>query len=440
MFESLASNLQGVFQNLRRRGKLRPADVDTALRDVRMALLDADVHYQVVKTLIESVRQNALEEDVSKALNPAQQVIQIIHHELIETLGQAEGLKLRGEKPRVVMLVGIQGSGKTTTAAKLGNMLKKQGERVWMIAADPYRPAASEQLMRLGQEIDIPVYWNGELEPVELCAAGIQAAANAGASLVILDTAGRSQIDSDMMSELSAIYSSINPTEVLLVADAMTGQEALNIAGGFSDRIPLSGMILSKMDGDARGGAAISMRSITGVPIKFIGTGEDRDAIESFDPDRMASRILGMGDVLSLIERAEQNVDPQVMEQQAERLLAGEFSLDDFAAQLASVGKMGSLRKLLESLPLGVTGALPEIDPGAAERQLKHTQAILSSMTMKERRRPEILNASRKRRIAAGSGTSVQQVNQLLRQYRQMQKMFKQFGKRGMPDIGRMLR
>jgi signal recognition particle subunit SRP54 len=440
VFESLATNLQGVFQNLRRRGKLRPADIENALREVRLALLEADVHYQVVKDLIDSVRQSAMGEEVSKALNPGQQVIRIIHQELIKTLGPAESLKLHGPKPRVIMLVGIQGSGKTTTTAKLAKRLKHKGERVWMVAADPYRPAAVAQLERLGEEIGISVFSQPDLDPPALCAQGVKAAGSAGASVVVLDTAGRSQIDDEMMGELTAVAAQVEPIEVILVADAMTGQEAVNIAQGFAQQIAVSGLILTKLDGDARGGAAISMRTVTGVPIKFIGTGEGHDALEPFDPERMASRILGMGDVLSLIERAEESMEAEDMEQQTERLLKGEFTLDDFAAQLASIRKMGSVGTLLESLPMGISGAVQGLDRQEADRQLKHTQAILSSMTMAERQRPEILNASRKRRIAAGSGTSVQQVNQLLRQYRQMRKMFKQFGKRGMPDIGRMLR
>jgi signal recognition particle subunit SRP54 len=425
---------------MRRRGKLRSADIEETLRDVRLALLDADVHYQVVKDLIESVRQSSLGEEVSKAINPGQQVIRIIHQEMVQTLGHPESLTLRGEKPRVIMLVGIQGSGKTTTTAKLASYLKEQGERVWMVAADPYRPAAFEQLELLGEEIGVYVFTHSDLDPPALCEEGVKIAKNAGASVVLLDTAGRSQIDSEMMEELIAINDMVEPVEVLLVADAMTGQEAINIARGFSEKLDISGLILSKMDGDARGGAAISMRTVTGVPIKFIGIGESRKALEPFDPVRMASRILGMGDILSIIERAEEGLEVEVVEQQAERLLKGEFTLEDFAAQLASVRNMGSVGKLLESLPIGMTGAMKDLDRQGADRQLMHTQAILSSMTKVERKRPEILNASRKRRIAAGSGTSVQQVNQLLKQYRQMQKLFKQIGKRGMPDIGRMLR
>jgi signal recognition particle subunit SRP54 len=440
VFESLATRLQSVFQGLRRRGKLRPADIEAALREVRLALLEADVHYRVVKDLIESVRQSAMSEEVSRALNPAQQVIQILHRALIQALGPAEGLKLQGSKPRVIMLVGIQGSGKTTTTAKLAGQLMRQGERVWMVAADPYRPAAVDQLERLGEEIGINVYSQEDIDPPTLCEKALEAAGKAGASVVLLDTAGRSQIDDGMMNELGAIAAKMDPIEVILIADAMTGQEAVNIAQGFMQWLPLTGLILTKLDGDARGGAAISMRTVTGVPVKFVGTGEGRDALEPFDPERMASRILGMGDVLSLIERAEASLQTEDMEQQAERLMKGDFTLEDFAAQLASVRKMGSIGKLLESLPMGMLGSARDLDSQQADRQLRHTQAILSSMTYTERQRPEILNASRRRRIAAGSGTSVQQVNQLLHQYRQMRKLLKQFGKRGMPDLGRMLR
>jgi signal recognition particle subunit SRP54 len=359
---------------------------------------------------------------------------------MLNTLGEPERLTLVGLKPRVIMLVGVQGSGKTTTAAKLAKRLKAAGERVWMVAADPYRPAAIDQLEQLGEELGVTVYSNREMVPAQLCVEAVEAARQAGASVVLLDTAGRFQIEDEMMDELAGIAEGVHPVETLLVVDAMMGQEAVAIAEGFRARLQLSGLILTKLDGDARGGAAISIRKVTGVPVKFIGTGEGRDALEAFDPERMASRILGMGDVLGIIERAEANLETEDLEAQAARLLTGEFTLDDFAAQLASVTKMGPIGKLLESLPMGIPGAGAGLDHVEAERQLKHTQAILSSMTRQERQRPELLNASRKRRIAAGSGTSVQQVNQLLRQYRQMRKMVKQFGKRGMPDIGRMLR
>jgi len=437
MFESLTKRLQSVFQDLGRRGKLRPEDIDHALQEIRFALLEADVHYQVVKGLLEIVRERALTADVSRALNPSQQVIRIIHQELVATMGEPARLSLVGVKPRPIMLVGLQGSGKTTTAAKLALRLRGNGERVWLLAVDPYRPAAAEQLKVLGDEINVPVFFDPDLSPSDLSAAGIDAAAKGGASVVILDTAGRSQLDQSMMDELIAIRDRIHPVEVLLVADAMTGQEAVRIAQGFQEPLGLTGIILSKMDGDARGGAAISMRVVTGIPIKLIGTGEARDALETFDPNRLASRIMGMGDALGLIEKAEVAFDLEQVKQPVARIIQGEFNLEDFAEQLAMVRNMGPIGKLLEMLPVGLGGAAvqDQLDGSIAECQLIRTQAIIQSMTGVERRKPEVLNASRRRRIAAGSGTSVQEVNQLLRQYKQMRRMFKKMGKRGMAGI-----
>ena len=440
MFETLTESLHNVFRNLGRRGKLRPADVDSALGEIRLALLEADVHYQVVKGFLEIVREGALGEDVSRSLNPAQQVVGILNRELITTLGEPAPLTLVGEKPRAIMLVGLQGSGKTTTAAKLARWLRGRGERVWMVAADPRRPAAAEQLKVLGDEISVPVFFDPDLSPPNLCVVGKTEAFKGGASVVILDTAGRSQLDQPMMDELRDIRDAIDPVEILLVADAMTGQEALRIAQGFQEPLGLTGMILSKMDGDARGGAAISMRVVTGVPIKFIGTGEARDALEAFDPNRLASRILGMGDLRGLFERAETSLDIEQASQQTARLLEGEFTLEDFAEQLAMMRGMGPLGKLLEMLPAGLGGAALQVDGDIAERQLIRTQAIIQSMTLNERRKPELLNASRKRRIASGSGTTVQEVNQLLRQFKQMRRMFKKAGKRGLTGLPFKLR
>lgn len=434
MFESLSTKLQTVFKELSRHGKLRPEDIDSALREIRLALLEADVHYQVVKDLLKHVKERALGEDVSRSLNPAQQVIRIIHQELVAVLGEPEHLRLQGAKPRVILLVGLQGSGKTTTAAKLARKLKGQGERTMLIAADPYRPAAATQLEVLGAEIDVPVFTSTDRNPAKICTDGFDKARKGGVSVVIIDTAGRLQIDEPMMEELRTIKAAVDPTETLLIVDAMTGQEAVQIAQGFNTAVNLTGLILTKMDGDARGGAAISMRAITGMPIKFIGVGEARDALETFDPERLASRILGMGDVLSIIEKAEAAIEKEAVEAQAERLLQGEFTLEDFAQQLAMMRQMGPVSKLLEALPSGVTSN--QIDSQDAESQLVFTQAILQSMTAQEKRKPEILNASRKRRIARGSGTSVQQINQLLRQHRQMRKMMKQIGKRGLPRMG----
>jgi signal recognition particle subunit SRP54 len=435
MFEALTERLQQVFRGLGRQGKLRLEDVDAALREIRLALLDADVHYQVVKDLLERVRQRALSEEVSRALNPGQQVVRILHAELVSALGEPGRLALTGPAPRAVLLVGLQGSGKTTTAAKLARWLRSRGERVAMIAADPYRPAAAEQLQQLGHEIGVPVFSQAGLSPTELCAAGIESAARGGASVVLIDSAGRSQLDEGMMAEVQAIAETVRPVESLLVADAMTGQEAVNVARGFQGRVRLTGLILTKMDGDARGGAAISMRAVTGVPIKFIGTGEAREALETFEPERLASRILGMGDVLSLIEKAQETIDQGQAQEAGARLLKGEFSLEDFAGQLAQVRKMGPLAKVLEMIPGGMAGAAGGVDGQAAEKQMVRTQAILSSMTGDERRRPDVLNGSRKRRVAAGSGTTVQEVNQLLRQYQQMRKLYKQVGKRGLGSL-----
>jgi signal recognition particle subunit SRP54 len=436
LFEALTSRLQETFQTLGRRGKLRPEDVDAALRDVRLALLDADVHYQVVKNLLESVRVRALGEDVSRALNPAQQVISIIHEELVLALGEPAPLTLTGPAPRVILLIGLQGSGKTTTAAKLAKMLRTQGERVWLIAADPYRPAAVEQLSVLGEKLGVPVYNEGGKPPPELCSNGVGAARKGGASVVIIDTAGRSQLDDEMMHELQAVRQSVHPTETLLVADAMTGQEAVQIAQGFQSGLGITGLILTKMDGDARGGAAISMRSVTGVPIKLIGVGESLDALEQFDPDRLASRILGRGDIQGILEKAQGAIDPGEAGQQAERMMQGEFTLEDFSEQLQMVRKMGPIGKIIEMLPTSMVGFGSDIDQEAAEKQVIRTQAILHSMTREERSRPEILNASRKRRVAGGSGTSVQEINQLLRQYKQMRRLMKQVGKGGFPKRG----
>jgi signal recognition particle subunit SRP54 len=431
----LSERLQNVFKELGRRGKLREADVDEALREIRLALLEADVHYRVVKDLLVRVKTKSLSEQVSRALNPAQQVIKILHEELVHTLGEPARLNLIGALPRVIMLVGLQGSGKTTTAAKLAKWLRARGERVWMVAADPYRPAASQQLTLLGEELEIPVYSDDTLSPPDLCENAVSKAKNAGAKVIILDTAGRSQLDQDMMDELVAIRNRVEPVEIILVADAMTGQEAVNIAQGFHKPIGLTGLILSKMDGDARGGAAISMREVTGVPIKFIGTGESRDALETFEPDRLASRIMGMGDILSLIEKAEATFEQQEAEAQVARIMKGEFTLEDYANQLAQVRRMGPMGKILEMLPGGLAGMASQINSQEAERRIIHTQAIIQSMTPMERRRPDILNASRRRRIAAGSGTSVQEVNQLIRSYRQMKKMFKNVRKRGLDGI-----
>jgi signal recognition particle subunit SRP54 len=438
MFENLTGRLNEVFKELRRRGKLSEADVDTAMREVRLALLEADVNYGVVKDFTSRVRARAIGHEVSKALNPGQQVIKIVNDELVATLGMPEPLNLSGPRPRVIMLVGLQGSGKTTAAAKLARLLRSQGERVLLVAADPYRPAAARQLELLGEQLDIPVYFEANVPPPQLSGQALDSARKGGHTVAILDTAGRSQLDEDMMEELRGIETKVHPTEVLLVVDAMTGQEAVNIAQGFRDVVPLTGLILTKMDGDARGGAAISIRTVTGVPIKFLGTGEELNALEIYDPARITSRILGMGDILGLIEKAEASFDEQTAREQAEKMISGEFTLQDFSDQLRQVRKMGSFSQLMDMIPGGMGQITRQISPQDAERQLKLTEAIISSMTLQERYRPEILNASRRRRIARGSGTQVRDVNRLVKQFREARKMFKILKKssgRGLPRL-----
>lgn len=438
MFENLTDRLNIVFKQLSRRGKLSESDVDAAMREVRLALLEADVHYSVVKDFVARVRERAIGHEVSKALNPAQQVIKIVNQELIATLGEPDRLDLSGPKPRLIMLVGLQGSGKTTAAGKMARMLRSQGERVMMVAADPYRPAAVNQLEILGEQLNVPVFSEEGTEPPKLALHAVQKGELGGFTVLILDTAGRSQLDDQLMEELQAITAKVNPVEVILVVDAMIGQEAVNIASGFKDSVPLTGLMLTKMDGDARGGAAISIRSVTGVPIKFLGTGEGLEAIEVFDPDRLASRILGMGDMLGLIERAEATFDEQTAREQAERMISGEFTLEDFANQLRQVRKMGPIGQLLEMLPGGMGQIANQVDPHEAESQLQKTEAIISSMTRGERRNPKILNGSRRRRIARGSGTEVQDVNLLIKQYKQAQRMFKTLKKSGMKGVPRL--
>ena len=438
MFESLTQRLDTVFTQLRRRGKLSERDVDAAMREVRLALLEADVNYAVVKEFVARVRERAVGYEVSRALNPGQQVVKIVNEELIITLGAVEPLNLSGPRPRVLMLVGLQGSGKTTGAGKLAKLLRAQGERVMLVACDPYRPAAVQQLKTLGQRLDIPVYSEAGETPPDLAKQAYEKAGSGGYSVIILDTAGRSQLDDELMTELRALQSKVHPVETMLVVDAMIGQEAVNVAQGFRDVVPITGLMLTKMDGDARGGAAISIRSVTGVPIKFLGTGEGLDGIEVYDPERLTSRILGMGDMIGLIEKAEATLDQQVAQEQAEKLLTGDFTLEDFADQLKQLRKMGPFGQLLDMLPGGMGQAARQIDPQDAEQQLKKTEAIISSMTRIEKRRPDVLNASRRRRIAQGSGTEVREVNQLIKQYREAQRLFKRLRKSGMRGMPKM--
>ncbi len=439
MFENLQDKLQTVFDNLSRRGRLSEADVNAAMRQVRLALLEADVNFKVTKDFIGRVKARAIGAEVAKSLSPAQQVVKIVNEELVQTLGEAAPLDLGGGSPHVIMLVGLQGAGKTTMAAKLALHLRKSGRRPLLVAADTRRPAAVEQLKVLGKQIDIPVYTEDPgVSPPEICAAALKAAREGAYGVVILDTAGRLHIDDVLMDELAQIKAKTNPQETLLVVDAMTGQDAVQVADGFNRQVSVSGLILTKIDGDARGGAAISVRFVTGVPIKFLGTGEKLNELEVFYPDRLASRILGMGDMLTLIEQAEASIDEDVAREGAERLLEGKFDLDDFLKQLQQVKKMGPITKLLEMVP-GMSQVAKDIPMDDAEKQMGRTEAIIKSMTMRERQRPKILNAGRKRRVARGSGTTVQEINQLLSQFRRMQKMMRQFknprNRKGLMDM-----
>jgi signal recognition particle subunit SRP54 len=438
MFESLTGRLNLIFDQLRRRGKLSEADVDAAMREVRLALLEADVHFSVVKSFIARVRERAVGAEVSKALNPGQQVVKIVNEELVDMLGEPAPLTLAGPKPRVLMLVGLQGSGKTTVAGKLARLLRARGERVMLVAADPYRPAAVQQLQSLGEKLDVPVEVGEGDSPPVLAARAYDKAQKGGFSIMIVDTAGRSQLDSELMGELKSIAEKIDPVETLLVVDAMIGQESLNVAQGFREAIALTGLVMAKMDGDARGGAAISIRSVTGVPIKFLGTGEKLDALESYDPARLASRILGMGDMIGLIEKAEASFDAQTARTQSERLIKGQFTLEDWLAQMKQMKQMGPLSQVMDMLPGQMGQQARQADPRQVEEQMKRTEAILNSMTIKERRDPDLLNASRRRRIAVGSGTEVQDVNRLIKQFRQMQKLMKTLQKSGGRGLNRL--
>lgn len=431
MFETLGSRLQSVFDNLQKRGKLTEADVDLAMREVRLALLEADVNFKVVKDFVARVRVRAIGQEVMRSLTPGQQVVKIVHDELVRTLGEPGRLNLGAQSPAVIMLVGLQGAGKTTMAGKLALHLRKQGRRPLLVAADVYRPAAINQLETLGKQLDIPVYSEGiNANPVTVCANGVRQAVSTGATTVILDTAGRLNIDEMMMGEIKGIKAKVQPIETLLVADAMTGQEAVRVATDFHQAVTLTGLIMTKIDGDARGGAAISMREVTGVPIKFLGTGEKLNAIEVFHPDRLAGRILGMGDMMTLIEQAQTEMDMEEAQRASQKLASGEFDLDDFLKQLQQVKKMGPIGKIMEMIP-GINKMAGDIDLSSAEKDLKRIEAMIQSMTAEERRNPRILKASRKRRIAGGSGTTVQEINVLLKQHREMQEMMKQFQKGG---------
>ena len=432
MLEALSERLGAIFTRLRSRGRLTESDVGEVLREVRIALLEADVNLSVTKDFIARIRERAVGTEVLTSLTPAQSVVKIVHDELVGLLGGANArLQFSDAPPTVIMLVGLQGSGKTTQAGKLAQRLKEGGRRSLLVAADVYRPAAIAQLQTLGKQIDIPVYDEGAGNPVRIAEHGVAEARRLGIPTVIVDTAGRLQIDDELMRELEAMRAAIAPTEILLVADAMTGQEATNVAKGFNDRLGITGVILTKLDGDTRGGAALSIHHVTGAPIKFVGVGEKLGALEPFHPERLASRILGMGDVLTLIEKTQAVYSEEQARELATKLRNQDFTLDDFLGQLRQVRKMGSMGELLKMIP-GMSRALPkdmEIDEG----ELSKIEAIICSMTQRERGNPSILNGSRRKRIAQGSGTQVSDVNRLVKQFDASRQMMKQFtgGKRG---------
>ena len=425
-FESLSEKLNAVFKRLRGKGRLTAADVKEAMREVRMALLEADVSYKVVKEFTKTVTEKASGSEVLEALSPAQMVIKIVNQELTALMGgENKKLELGSKSPAVVMLVGLQGAGKTTNGAKLAGYMRKQGKRPLLVACDIYRPAAIKQLETVGAQLNIPVFQMGQTDPVDIAKAAIEHAKRHGNDLVFLDTAGRLHIDEQLMDELKRIRDQVQPVEILLVVDAMTGQDAVNAATAFDEALGVTGVMLSKLDGDARGGAALSIRAATGKPIKFIGVGEKLDMIEPFHPDRMASRILGMGDMLTLIEKAEQSFDEKKALETAEKLRANRFTLSDYLDQMEQLKNMGDLQSILGMMPGIDAKALKgaKIDEKAMARQ----EAIIRSMTPKERENPSIINSSRKKRIAAGSGTAVVDVNRLLKQFDAMQQMVKQF-------------
>ena len=433
-FESLSDKLTAAFKRLRGKGRLSSGDVKEAMREVRMALLEADVSYKVVKDFTKKVTDRAVGIDVLEALNPAQMVIKIVNEELCALMGgQNQKLNISSKSPSVVMLVGLQGAGKTTNGAKLAGYMRKQGKRPLLVACDVYRPAAIKQLETVGAQLNIPVFQMGQINPVDIAKAGIEHAKKHGNDLVFLDTAGRLHIDEALMQELQNIKAAVEPAEILLVVDAMTGQDAVNAATAFDEALDITGVMLSKLDGDARGGAALSIRAATGKPIKFMGVGEKLDQIEPFHPDRMASRILGMGDVLTLIEKAEQSFDEKKAMEAAEKLRANRFSLSDYLDQMKQLRGMGDLE--------GLAGMIPGVDAKALkgakmdEKALSRQEAIILSMTQAERDNPAILNSSRKKRIALGSGTSVVEVNRLLKLFEALQQMMKQFSGKNMKKL-----
>lgn len=429
-FEGLSERLENAFKNLRSKGSLTESDVRSAMREVRMALLEADVNYKVAKDFTNTVTEKAIGEKVMESLTPSQMVIKIVREELVSLMGGTKSrLAYASHPPTIVLLCGLQGSGKTTHCAKLALMLKKEDHRPLLVACDIYRPAAIKQLQVVGEQVGVPVFEMGQTNPVEIAEKAVSLAKERGYDYVILDTAGRLHVDEELMDELKAVKAAVKPHEILLVVDSMTGQDAVNVATAFDDALGIDGLILTKLDGDTRGGAALSARAVTGKPIKFVGMGEKLDNLDVFHPDRMASRILGMGDVLSLIEKAETAIDEKKAAELEKKLLQNKFDLNDLLDQFEQIRKMGSLQDTLALIP-GIGNKAKDID--IDERKFDRMKAIILSMTEKERVNPDIINPSRKKRIAAGCGQSVEEVNKLLNQFRQMQKMFKQFGgKRG---------
>lgn len=426
MFQSLSEKLSNAFKKYRNKGKLTEADVKEGMREIKLALLEADVNFKVTKDFVNMVSQRAVGQEVLESLMPAQQIVKIVNEELINIMGGTQAkLTIASKPPTVVMMVGLQGAGKTTHSAKLAGMYKKQGKRPLLVACDVYRPAAIKQLQIVGEQLEIPVFEMGQGDPVEIAKASIAHAIKHGHDMVFLDTAGRLHVDEVLMQELKNIKESVTPSEILLVVDAMTGQDAVNVAQSFNELLDITGVVLTKLDGDTRGGAALSVRHITGKPIKFVGIGEKLDAIEPFHPDRMASRILGMGDVLTLIEKAEAAVDEKKAAELEKKLREASFTLSDFLDQYKQIRQMGDISQLMGMIPGMKPGQMKDVK--IDEKMMAQTEAIILSMTMKEREKPDLINASRKRRIAAGSGTSVEAVNRLLKQYDQMNKMFKQF-------------
>lgn len=433
-FEGLSEKLQNVFKKLTGRGKLSEADIKAAMREVRLALLEADVNYMVVKSFVKKVSEKAVGQEVMNSLTPGQQIIKIVRDEMVELLGgERTAMNISPKPPTVILMAGLQGAGKTTMCGKLANFYKKQGKKPLLVACDVYRPAAIKQLQVVGSQVDVPVFEMGQGKPLKIVEEAFKSADMAGNDVVIIDTAGRLHIDEDMMEELKAVKEYAKPTETLLVIDAMTGQDAVNAAKAFNETVEITGVVLTKADGDTRGGAALSVKEVTGKPIKFLGVGEKFDDLEQFYPDRMASRILGMGDVLSLIEKAEAAFEEKKAVELAEKLKKDKFDLSDYLTQLQQIKNMGSMQDILGMIPGGNKLVGADID----EKAFGRTEAIILSMTPAERTDPTIINGSRRKRIAAGSGTSVQEVNRLLNQFTQMKKMLRQFTGKGMKKLGK---